>query len=730
MSENEIKRKGEESFEKIKIKFLRSFNNFKAGDVVDIEFKKGIYLIAQSVAVMDENWILEKLRELGIGKFKEKFTKKLNEMREEGYEVPTLENIISSAFNDNSKILETKREKERINKNIELEIRNVTSLDELVKLVPRPSYFYKLVHIYDDIEESHDLIVSANINFRLFLCYFGKNSKPFLLFSLPHEDFPKTNKGTFLVPVSMDEIEKYFYLRRDNAIELKPQLVRALLKSLRLRGNAFNIVIGGKIPILTIFKVSEDGEEIIYELPIYKRLYNLPSIFFEEIVKNNWVRELRLKAFPQNDLDERIYWIAISAKINFSTKPKSEYMKYQPHIIIISPTKTGKTTTMQKVHGEENVYSRATYARLLGYSTADDIYPGDLQNRTETLILDEINKQGYQPYFFDMMLNFWEQGTCTIATGAQTLPVKGLCQTILLANTEKMDATPQELLLGLQNFLDYFTATGQRIGSRVLLIIGTDFKQNPTIEVNEDYLILYNFLCKKVSEFIDEYLMKNKKILDLLNQPFREEEKNLINYYLSHISNSIAGKVVDFWKGFLEAYKHFNGLVFKISIIKYLEEYPDFLLDPHLFDFDEFKKIFEEVRETVFSWFERSLKATLESIPNYLEYLKIKLKALPTYLQVFIKLVSLYCYDLKKEDLDKLHPIEVLIPYFEKLEEEAKYLQGRFSLLKEKIKKGVSIVNTYLNPFGLQLYFLPNDEIFFKVNAQYFELLKHLVDKK
>ena len=86
--------------------------------------------------------------------------------------------------------------------------------------------------------------------------------------------------------------------------------------------------------------------------------------------------------------DEQVVLLYKSQLLEFedTIQPK-RLMPYQSHGLAFTNTKTGKTSTADTI-GEK--IDRLTSARLLGYSDAKGVYPGDIDHQTKPFFAEEI----------------------------------------------------------------------------------------------------------------------------------------------------------------------------------------------------------------------------------------------------------------------------------------------------------------------------------------------------
>jgi len=429
----------------------------------------------------------------------------------------------------------------------------------------------------------------------------------------------------------------------------------------------------------------------------------------EIIIKEKDLKTVFEHFFYENyEKDERNVYLIRSKPINFGNEVNPETMKYQDHALAIENTKAGKTHLLMKVC---LWYGRGTASRLLGYSTSDKTFEGDLNNQFRPIACDEINRRGYPEEFFDYLPNILENGFERIGKGKQTLVVKTSSPFVFSTNVGRKVEDPKELLVLFADFLSKFSESPQRIGSRIALtLFGNDFKEvrlkkdsvyrltKKDIEINK-YIVqaIYNKLSKIAKKIFEE-----KKIQDFLeddSEDIRKVFKNQIDAYLGN------QPVKDYWLGVTEAYRHINGMALKQAILDYYLENKEDLLS-ETYDLDEIIELAKEHKIKIWSLNMESFRKIVEANISNADYLLSVFKQIPKdYVKVLVALVARWSIE-NKEVIEKGYqiPLVQIGSYFEKLTGELRI--GRytnFARLEQAIPANLEKVNSITRMFGFVL---------------------------
>ena len=218
-----------------------------------------------------------------------------------------------------------------------------------------------------------------------------------------------------------------------------------------------------------------DGKDLFFELHKPMNVENIGSAIkkfgFGKIVEDF----LNMNA----KLDKNLSYSFRAIRLNFGNKVNPPMQKYSAHTLMMTPTKTGKTTIAEK---STKKYDMGKSARLLGYSTSDRTFEGDLNNESEPISLDDFNTNTYEPDLLDSMPGILENGLSRIAKGKRTLLTKNSSGFLITGNMEKRGRTTGEMLIEFSKIINKLTHSGQRMGSRFGFVFFRDDTESVKIK--------------------------------------------------------------------------------------------------------------------------------------------------------------------------------------------------------------------------------------------------------
>ena len=445
----------------------------------------------------------------------------------------------------------------------------------------------------------------------------------------------------------------------------------------------------------------------------------LPDELIDEVLKiPNSLKDIFDRMIERDKIDERIFYSIIMSVANFSTHALPELQRYQCHTIIVTNTKAFKTTLALKLFGPENIYNSARASRLLGYSTAEEVYPSDLESKVEPTFFDELKLKNFEQYFFDALLSLMENGVSTVGKGAKTLITKTLTRFVFMSNLQNPQATQRDLLFQLDDFLKQFSFSSQPIGSRIgLLLFGTDFKVvEGNVLIDEKLLFLFKQICKKISSTIEKSLKKYKEIMNWLETKDKEYEMQL-DILLRSVPQEV-DSIINFLQGHKEAYRHLNGGALLLAFIHYFLENQHALKTGEI-DLQTLRKHFEHWETILKGWNLQSFRKLIDCFKSEIDekiYQFLSFKKLPSYLQLLIILVGKALKE-GKIIFESYNPIWCLEEFLNSLPQEWKKSYTHISKLVEKIQKRLEGVNILLKPFDVEIREIEG-EFFFRVRSE------------
>jgi hypothetical protein len=562
----------------------------------------------------------------------------------------------------------------------------VNSLTDLLNILPpQPPEPKKRELFYEDVEVKFDEfgIMRRDKKYAVWKLEFETGQDPVFVFCEPDVNLlaiPEIN----LKPLSFDEILQY-----ENALKY----------------------------IAAKLKLKEDKERVL-RLKFFKLVEELPSELFEKFLNlKDAFKNLDKILLNEEVLDGKVLKLYKVKVLNFSRKAKPEYQKYQSHSLLITETKVAKTTLAEILHGRDSVYGSGSASRLLGFSTAEETYQSEVDERVEPTFIDEINSQNWEKLFFDALPNLMENGFVQVAKGKQSVKVKTLTSFTFISNTGSVSqAKPIDLYIFFETFLSMFSESPQRIGSRIAVVFfGNNFKQvDGLIKPNYQAISLWRKICKKITELV-ELLVNNEEVEKWLNTKI-DYYNETIEILTQQLPN---GKVKDFWLGNKEAYRHINGTALLFALYDYVKEHQE-VLKTREFDFNELYELFLENQKTVCEWNIESLKNMIESIPKEDEkkILKLQFESSPEYVRLLVLTVGKYLVENQSQLKEgMIVPLDLLKPYFEELPEKFKkswYINfGRLRQVITEVKK-FDRLNEFLKYYQLEFVVYQN-EFFIKI---------------
>jgi len=562
----------------------------------------------------------------------------------------------------------------------------VNSLDDLLNVLPsEPPEPKKVDLFFEDVEVKFDDfgIMRRNKKYAVWKLEFEKGQDPVFVFCEPDVNLlaiPEFN----LKPLSFDEIFQY-----ENALKY----------------------------ISEKLKLKEDKDRFL-RLKFFKLVEELPSELFDKLLNlKDAFKKLDKILLNEEVLDARVLKLYKIKALNFSKKAKPEYQKYQSHSLLITQTKVAKTTLAEILHGRDSVYGSGSASRLLGFSTAEETYQSEVDERVDPTFIDEINSQNWEKLFFDALPNLMENGFVQVAKGKQSIKVKTLTSFTFISNTGSMSqAKPTDLYIFFETFLSMFSESPQRVGSRISVVFfGNNFKQvDGLIKPNYRAISLWRKVCKKITE-LAELLVNNEEVEKWLNTKI-DYYNETIDILTQQLPN---GKVKDFWIGNKEAYRHINGTALLFALYDYVKEHQE-VLKTKQFDLNELYELFLEKQKLVCEWNIESLKQMIESVPKEDEkkLLKLQFNSSPEYVRLLVLTVGKYIAENQSQLKEGMMiPLDLLKPYFEELPEKFKkswYINfGRLKQVITEVKK-FDRLNEFLRYYQIEFVVYQN-EFFIKI---------------
>lgn len=489
----------------------------------------------------------------------------------------------------------------------------------------------------------------------------------------------------------------------------------------------------------TLSKYAEEG---LSTIEIFKKEFekHKKRAFFYEKIKpttnSNLIKAIQKMSFDKmlNDfilengsVDKRLQHIFRAGLLSFGNEYHKGVSKYNNHNLIITNTKTGKTTQLEK--WSKWMYTQATANRLLGYSTGERSFEGDIQGQYKQIVLDDFASASYQKEFLDSLTNILEGGKSLIGKGRKKILTECSSQFTLTTNAnDKM--TEKELVLEFMKIINRLSETPQRIGSRFACVLfGNNFETAKNVYSDKNFLSkkeieINKFLVEQIFEEISEYLIKiidNPKIEKFLETP-NKNYRELIESF-SKNKNNFFGELKDFWESTREGDRHQKGFALKQGIIDYFVENQEklvLLLENDLeFSEQDMNAIVEFSEENL----DRLNDLNFQSLRNIIkaqktegDYLNLRFNGLR---QKYLKAIIKALYKLIRsspEQRKELIPLIMLNDYLDKNDN----VYHSISNVKLKLPKNLDRLNKDLRIFGFEL-FEKDDTVFVQTHNEILE---------
>lgn len=366
----------------------------------------------------------------------------------------------------------------------------------------------------------------------------------------------------------------------------------------------------------------------------------------------------------------------------------NEYMAYAPNGIVITKTKTGKSTTAERI--SRNVVHRPTAANLLGFSTSDETHIGLLDGQVDTCFVDEYT-ENLDENVSQGLLSYMETGTTKTARG-KGITARGFSPIAFMGNPKK-SSTEFELLdyfrANLNQISNNHTALGSRIGFSIFdndmeAVKGTAYDYDSSIKSLKILKTFQEAYKKQFSE-----LFRNSTVLAWLNTPFDKWYRESLD---EMESKATLNEVRDFIRGLKDSHKHLRGTALHIAFVDSYE----ILLTEGSLNIQDFIEKSNQWYQHLITYQLDTLRRIISIKLNDFIYANI-LDTAHDYIGLFVKTTFYF---------ENLSSITLPVDSFETKFSEVKADKGRyvkFSNLRINLLKNITKSNEFLKTFGLKL---------------------------
>lgn len=266
-------------------------------------------------------------------------------------------------------------------------------------------------------------------------------------------------------------------------------------------------------------------------------------------------------------------------QVNSEIVRPQDIMPYMEHQVTFTNSKVGKTTLADKV-GVSIV--DAKISNLLGFSTAQDINKGSLNEVTNAVAFDEIHENKNKDEW-GKLLNLMEQGKADVRKGKRMTICKTYAPLRFMSNPhykvkgeEKVTSTLNwedydllHTLIGMfesmiTTITDNFAAFSSRMAmttfSKTLNVAsGTAYPRDTQIKLKKIISTIFELTRDDFSK-----LYLEQSVLDFLNSPYDSDYLDAVDSVLSYLK---IPNLKDYLQGHKDNYRHTRGMAFKLGCL-------------------------------------------------------------------------------------------------------------------------------------------------------------------
>lgn len=434
-----------------------------------------------------------------------------------------------------------------------------------------------------------DYVQQRNINgverftekYSIYRLAVGTGNEPHFLVVLPTEKVDTGEQKLYLKPLEVKENALEFF----SSLVPKHSVLIEMCKGLGIetttgKGRDKEVL----PPSVLLDLLTEKHKE---KTCLYRLTYGCPP---EELRKlsNKLLREILQDYLTQGyEIDSRLEKSFLIDFVNHNNKmiEPTDVMKYNPHSVFATLTKTGKSTLAKRT-GKVFEGSNSTVANLLGFSTADKVIEGSLNDLTLTATFDEI-PEGQKESALRELLTLLEIGETPVSKGSQRQMPRMYGAFRFMGNPypkEEEEADGQKDLtdysfeeiepIFVESFLRKITPNFEAFGSRIAV-----FLSNPDIEKARMKTVYSGETVEKLTALASTIrelsrnsyskLYSDKAVVTWLNKSFPKDYLDV----LSKIQKNIKlPSLKQFVKGHRDAYRHLRGASLTLACVHHLRE--------------------------------------------------------------------------------------------------------------------------------------------------------------
>ena len=330
----------------------------------------------------------------------------------------------------------------------------------------------------------------------------------------------------------------------------------------------------------------KDAKE--FEDPVIKTIIRLKT--FTEIIKTSIIFQkteavniefykpedyhdikevIDLGGFLGAKVDETLKQVFLMLSFDIDNRDSEELIRYAPHSLIFTGTKRGKTTLARHL-GIQSEGTNTTPARLLGFSTSEEVAEGLLNSVKKPLFIDELEQLKENREIGNGFLTLMEQGIAEINKGKKSIKTRYGNAITFLSNRKIEEIEQEGKGLGFLELLEMINKNMEGLGSRLAVIVyNNNLEQmRPQVAISKKRLkraeAVFFALRKLLSEKLKE-LLQSEKVRVWLELEYDEEFKREIENVIAHFKQQNINELASFWKSYLSSYRHFRGGALRLT---------------------------------------------------------------------------------------------------------------------------------------------------------------------
>ena len=396
------------------------------------------------------------------------------------------------------------------------------------------------------------------------------------------------------------------------------------------------------------------------------------------------------------NIEKSFEWLLKPKTINFGNTCRPNNQKYSGHLLLMTNSATGKTTTAEKVALK---IDSASSSGMAGFSTADSVNQGQINLTYKPILCDDITGNKFESKFLNGLPNLMRDGIHRTNKGKSTVETKTMSPFIFTVNPENNDE--MGLLHEFNDLMAKFTEIPQQTASRMPLIFFNSRTEN--VETRVEYTDNEMKKLEAIVEYISDLLsgvagklLNKDKIQMWIEKPDKNYENRLRN-----LSKKVSlCEVRDFIANQPYAFRGIKGEALKLALIDIIdkigvENLNNFFDHVNLSDLIErAEDYFDTLKHVNMNSFENIIQASEDITEYYKRKVEDEKRA---YIRVLVKAIS-------KRFTENPDYVEIILDELEDVIGDVG--EGRykhFSSLKQALPENTKTLERWLKPYGLDV---------------------------